>query len=136
MNLLSHVAVEDRNDGESVVQRLSAADRAYEIFQSNPIVGIGLGNFGPMVAGYPDDAPEESGWAMLTMNIWKSWPRGMVAFVGFVLLIIAIFVRGIKALLKGRSAFLSAAMTAWLPFSRYLSNTRLFLLYISYIYGF
>lgn len=138
---IAHVAVEDRNDGESVVQRLSAADRAYEIFQSNPIIGIGLGNFGPIVAGYPDEAPEESGWAIVNNEYLEILAEGgVVAFVGFVLLIIAIFVRGIKALLKTRSAFLSAAMTAFLVaffaiLVQYATFSTLYIIHIWFLIG-
>lgn len=49
-----HVTIGDLEEGESTQGRLSAFDIAVQAWEDHPVTGIGLGNFGAYVKGYPD----------------------------------------------------------------------------------
>lgn len=138
---IAHVAVEDRDDGESVVSRLSSADRAYEIFLDDPVIGIGLGNYGPSIAADPNQVPEEDGWAIVNNEYLEILAEGgIVAFLGFLLLIVAVFVRGIKAYLYSRASFSGAVMISLLIaflaiLVQYATFSTLYIIHVWFLIG-
>lgn len=112
---ISHVAVEDREEGESVVLRLSTASLAWEIFTHHPVLGVGLGNFGPVIQGDPDEPPEEDGWSIVNNEYLELLAEGgLVVFVSFVALIIAVFSNLISVLLRSKDEFLKTTNFALL----------------------
>jgi len=138
---VGHVAVEDREEGESVVMRLSAANRAYEMFVDKPILGVGLGNFGPMIQGDPDEPPEEDGWAIVNNEYLELLAEGgLVAFVGFVILVVAIYARGLKAYFASRGNFAAPVIFALLAallgiLVQYATFSTLYIIHVWFLIG-
>lgn len=54
---ISHIRIEDFAYSESVQGRLNTYKQALEAWQSSPLIGIGLMNFGPFTTGYNLDNP-------------------------------------------------------------------------------
>lgn len=138
---IGHVAVEDRTEGESVVMRLSSATRAWEIFLDNPVLGVGLGNFGPTVQGDPDEPPEEDGWAIVNNEYLEILAEGgIVAMVVFIVLLLTVFVRSLKAYLVSRDEFVKpvifALMLALLAILvQYATFSTLYIIHIWFLVG-
>ena len=106
---ISHVQVEDREEGESVVSRVNASKQALELWAEKPAFGIGLGNFGPRVQNDPDEKPEEAGWFIVNNEYLELLAENGVISLGlFALMLAAIFYRGTKAFFLSRSLFLRA----------------------------
>ncbi|MDH4358400.1 MAG: O-antigen ligase family protein [Candidatus Berkelbacteria bacterium] len=105
---ISHVRVEDREEGESVVSRVNASKQAQEIFEDNVIFGTGLGNFGPIVQGNPYEKPEE-GWFIVNNEYLEILAEnGIIGFTAFVALLAVVFIRALVAYFKARDALLKA----------------------------
>jgi len=87
-------------DGGSYNQRARGISFGIEAFKSSPIIGIGIGNFGPWRANYPEETPS-TGWDIPNNEIVEiaaeTGSLGLLAFITFILLL---FIRSIKAILK------------------------------------
>ena len=107
---IAHVAVQDREEGESVVSRLNASTQALELFRDEPLTGVGSGNFGPRVQGDPDDTPE-GGWFIVNNQYLEILAEnGIVGLLAFVVLITAIFARALFAIKKSKDALFKAVL--------------------------
>jgi len=101
---IGHVAVQDREEGESVVSRLNASTQALQLFQSNFLFGVGSGNFGPRVQGDPDDVPE-GGWFIVNNEYLEILAEnGIVGLMAFVILLVAVFARALFAINQSKDA--------------------------------
>lgn len=90
---VSHLMVEDRDNGESVVLRLSTSSEAIDMFGENALLGVGPGNFGPAREDYPAEAPE-GGWPIVNNEYLEiAAEQGVVGIFGFLLLIIVVISR-------------------------------------------
>lgn len=138
---ISHVAVEDREKGESVVMRLSSSAQAYDIFLDHPIAGVGLGNFGPIVQGDPDEPPEEDGWAIVNNEYLELLAEGgLIAFVSFVVLLTIIFYRSTVAYLRSKDSFIKAisfalAMSFIGILVQYATFSTLYIIHVWFLIG-
>lgn len=138
---VSHVAVEDREEGESVVMRLSAASQAYEIFIDKPLLGVGLGNFGPVIQGDPDEPPEEDGWAIVNNEYLELLAEGgIVALIGFVILITTVYFRGLRAYFASKDKFMSSVVFALLTallgvLVQYATFSTLYIIHVWFLIG-
>lgn len=107
---VSHVKVEDRDVGESVVSRVNASRQALDLFGDKPIFGIGLGNFGPQVQGNIDEEPD-TGWFIVNNEYLELLAEnGIVGLASFALLIIVLFIRAIIAFFKTQDKLLKSAI--------------------------
>ena len=107
---VSHVKVEDRDVGESVVSRVNASRQALDLFGDKPIFGIGLGNFGPQVQGNLDEEPD-TGWFIVNNEYLELLAEnGIVGLASFALLIIVLFIRAIIAFFKTQDKLLKSAI--------------------------
>lgn len=138
---ISHVAVEDRTEGESVVMRLSSAQRAWEIFIDKPVLGVGLGNFGPVVQGDPDEPSQEDGWSIVNNEYLEILAEGgLVAMLAFVILAIAILVRSIAAYFASKEIFTKTVILALLfafiaILVQYATFSTLYIIHIWFLIG-
>ncbi|OQA52449.1 MAG: O-Antigen ligase [candidate division WS2 bacterium ADurb.Bin280] len=136
---VAHVAVEDRDEGESVVLRLSTASLAWELFTHNPVLGVGLGNFGPVIQGDPDEPPEEDGWSIVNNEYLEILSEGgLVVFLSFVALIISLITNSVSALRKSKETFLKATVFALLVsfigiLVQYTTFSTLYIIHIWYL---
>jgi O-antigen ligase len=100
-----HAQLGDLQAGESTQGRLTAFREAVRAWQEHPVVGIGLGNFGSFVKGYPD--PRAVAVTDIVNNEYlevlaETGLAGFVALGGFGLALLA---RHAVALVRSRDAF-------------------------------
>lgn len=106
---LSHAKVEDLQYGESTVSRLKAIESAYEAWRDHPLLGIGLGNYGPYMENYPP-APPETGWVIVNNQYLETLcETGIVGLGGLVLFLTSLLWRSVLAYWRAREVFLKAA---------------------------
>lgn len=137
---VSHLMVEDRDNGESVVLRLSTSAEAVEIFSQNPLLGVGPGNFGPEREDYPNEPPE-GGWPIVNNEYLEiAAEQGVVGIFGFSLLIVImisrlIFVyrRSTDPVIANISIALLFAFVAVLI--QYVTFSTLYITHIWYLIG-
>lgn len=109
---ISHMLVEDRDVGESVVGRLTTAEQAREVFASYPIFGAGMGNFGPVMLGDPADKPD-TGWPVANNEYLEVLAEnGVVGFIFFVLMLAAVFYRAVLSYFRTKDEFLRSLILA------------------------
>jgi O-antigen ligase len=69
-------------------------------------LGIGIGNFGPNVAGYPPSAPEE-GWLIVNNEPLEILAEtGILGFLSIILFLGCLFFRGLYAAFKSKDLYL------------------------------
>jgi teichuronic acid biosynthesis protein TuaE len=137
---VSHLMVEDRDNGESVVLRISTSAEAMEIFSQNPLLGVGPGNFGPEREGYPSEPPE-GGWPIVNNEYLEiAAEQGVVGIFGFLLLVvvavtrlISVYRRSSDLLIKNVSVALLFAFVAVLI--QYMTFSTLYITHIWYLIG-
>jgi O-antigen ligase len=137
---ISHLMVEDRNDGESVVLRLSTSAEAVGIFSQNLLLGVGPGNFGPEREDYPKEPPE-GGWPIVNNEYLEiAAEQGVVGIFGFLLLIVVIISRlifvyrcSIDPIISDISIALLFAFVAVLI--QYATFSTLYITHIWYLIG-
>ncbi len=94
----------------STEQRLSTFDQAIEAFNQSPYTGVGIGNFGPWVAGYPTELPKD-GWAIVNNGPLEILAEtGMVGAVACILFLYLLLLRSMQALFAAKDPFLRATM--------------------------
>ncbi len=97
---VSHATISDfrvTRSGESAFGRLKAYGQAIEAWQTSPLIGIGPGNFGPYVEGYPDEPPV-TGWDIVNNQYLELLAEGgLFALGAFLLLIAVMLMRALRA---------------------------------------
>jgi len=94
---IGHALVNDRTQGESVVSRVDAIEASWELFKEKPIFGNGLGNYGPIVQNDPSETPDV-GWYIVNNEYLEILAEtGLAGALTFLVVIILVFYRGIKA---------------------------------------
>ena len=133
---IGHATLQDRNKGESVQGRLQAFEVAINIFKRNPITGIGIGNYGPYIKGYPASAPK-TGWPIVNNQyIELAAEAGLAGLTSFGLIIIILIYRSLLAFKKTQDLFLKATIMGFLAaFIGILAQYNFFsVLYIIHIW--
>ncbi|MBU1177799.1 O-antigen ligase family protein [Patescibacteria group bacterium] len=86
------------SEGVGVEERFSSYDEAIELIGQHPIIGVGVGNFGPQVHKNPYQTPD-TGWPIVNNEFLELWVEiGILGLASFLLLIGIIVMRTIKAL--------------------------------------
>jgi len=105
-NLGGRVTTVKGSQAIAVGEREIAIQHAWQAFQSSPLLGVGIGNFGPWESGYPKEVPK-GGW-----NIVNNEPleilaeTGLLGFLSLALALSYIFIKGIEASLKTQNNYL------------------------------
>ncbi len=87
-------------DGAGVEERFNTYDQSLAMIKEYPIIGGGIGNFGPYVARNPNMQPKD-GWAIVNNEFLEIWAeQGIIGLLIFLSLIIIIIIRSIKALTR------------------------------------
>jgi O-antigen ligase len=77
--------------GVSVEERYSAYDQAVKLFAEHPVIGVGVGNFGPRVAKYAQVMPKD-GWAIVNNEslelLAETGIFGFAAIAGLMVLVV------------------------------------------------
>jgi len=137
---IAHITVQDRENGESVVLRLSTSAQAIEFFWEKPILGVGPGNFGPAKEDYPTEAPD-GGWPIVNNEYLEiAAEQGLVGIFGFLLLLAIIFAQVIATYRKVKDKLIANVALA-LGFAffailvQYLTFSTLYITHIWYVIG-
>ena len=138
---IGHLFVNDAQVGESVVSRLSAIDQATELFWDNPILGIGIGNFGPATQGDTAEVPE-GGWFIVNNEYLELLAEnGIVGFLIFVSLIITVTYYAIKAIKRGAGSMVASSLEGSLLalyaiLFQYLTFSTLYIFHLWFLIAF
>jgi putative inorganic carbon (HCO3(-)) transporter len=137
---VKHVLVKDFSSGESVQGRLTASSRAYSIYQENPVLGIGLGNYGPYVKSYPANTPK-NGWDIVNNEYLEVMAEtGTVGIISFGLILLILIIRSIQAVRQAKDEFLRLTMIGMLAamvgvLVQYVSLSTLYIIHIWVLIG-
>jgi O-antigen ligase len=137
---IAHVMLADYSNGESVQGRLNAFGLAIQAYEHSPVLGIGLGNYGPYTRGYPVVAPA-SGWDIVNNEYLEILAEtGIVGITTFFLIIIVLVGRSFWAIWKAKDEFLRLTLIGMLAafagiFIQYLSFSTLYIIHIWVLIG-
>jgi len=126
--------------GGSISEREGAYSVAVEAFQSNPILGIGIGGFGPYFAGYPVIAPDY-GWAIANNEYLEVLSEtGILGLTVFLLFILSILYYSYRAFKLSNDIYLKNILLA-LNFAlvgvmiQYMTFSTLYIMHIWFLIG-
>ncbi|MBM2820667.1 MAG: O-antigen polymerase [Candidatus Berkelbacteria bacterium] len=107
---IGHVTLGDLNRGESIQGRLATFRRAMQAYVESPIIGVGIGNYGPWNKFYPDATPK-IGWDIVNNQYIELLAEtGIVGVSAFGLIIIVLIWRTFSALKKAKDIFLKSVL--------------------------
>lgn len=107
---LGHLTLSDLRVGESTQGRLASYSLALDAWRISPIIGIGVGNYGPFSKGYPDK-PEGRGWDIVNNEYIEILAEtGVLGLSTFLLFLFFLFWRSIKAFLVTKDEFLKTSL--------------------------
>ncbi len=100
----------DVQQDASALHRLESYVVAEQAYQTFPITGVGLGNFGPYAANYPGALPIH-GWAIVNNEPLELLAEtGWFGLLSFVLLLVVLLVRSVTAFFAAKDQMLRAVM--------------------------
>lgn len=104
--------VTDLFGGASYAERVETSDLAYQIWAEHPLVGIGPGGFGPVASYHPLIEPS-NGYKIVNNEYLELLAEtGALGLACFIIMIVVILVRSVKALRHGTDPFLRATVFA------------------------
>lgn len=110
---IGHAKLEDvlvQKTGESGFGRLQTFLQAYEAWQTSPVTGIGLGNFGPYIMSYPDRTPA-TGWQIVNNEYLELLAEtGVLGLGTWLFILILIFGRSVVAYRRATDEYLKAVL--------------------------
>ncbi|MFH2105458.1 MAG: O-antigen ligase family protein, partial [Parcubacteria group bacterium] len=124
------------SEGVGVEERFSSYEDAVKLIKQHPIIGNGIGNFGPQVHKNPYQAPE-AGWPIVNNEFLELWVEiGALGLASFLLLIGIVVMRTIKALrTKSDNATKTILIGLFIAFLGILAQYQTFsILYILHIW--
>lgn len=140
---LGHAQLEDvlvAKQGESGFGRLQAFGQAIEAWETRPLTGIGLGNFGPYVEYYPVEAPS-SGWDIVNNEYLETLAEtGILGIASLFLILGVILVRSYRAYKYSNSEYLRAVLIGLTAafvaiFTQYNFFSTLYIIHIWVLFG-
>lgn len=107
---LGHIQLQDLTEGESIQGRLAAFKKAMNAYGQSPILGVGIGNYGPWSKNYPSARPN-TGWEIVNNQYIELLAEtGLVGFITFLLIIIVLTFRTFIAYKYVHDPFLRALL--------------------------
>ena len=137
---VEHAQIQDLTEGESTQGRLLAFTDAFTAWQTKPTFGIGMGNFGSYVKGYPL-SPDVAVTDIVNNEYLEVLAE--TGWVGFVLLtcfVIALVWRQLRALFSTTDDFLQAVLVGLLAafiaiLTQYNFFSTLYVIHIWFLIG-
>lgn len=152
LGLLTLIGLEEENvetfiehttnitSGAGVVERFTTYEDALVLVGDHPILGVGVGNFGPYVAQNPNISPEK-GW-LIVNNVYLEIlaERGILGFSIFISMLLFIVIRSIKALRVGTDPVFKTILTGLLVsfvavFVQYVTFSILYIFHVWFLIG-
>lgn len=127
-------------EGVGVEERFSTYDQAIELIKDHPIIGNGIGNFGPHTNRSPHHMPTE-GWAIVNNEFLELWAEiGILGLASFVAIILIIILRTIKSISLGKDPYLKTILLGLLIaflgiMAQYQTFSILYILHIWFLVG-
>ncbi len=111
---VSHATLEDYGKGESTESRMKAWQDAFDAYSEKPYTGVGLGNFGPWLAGYPNPETVEN-WKIVNNEYMEILAEtGIFGFISFIIFLLIIIIRSFIAYFKVKDPLLRAFLVGLL----------------------
>lgn len=104
----AHARVADFAEGESTQGRFITLRAAWEMWQESPILGIGLGNYGPKLLHFPDHADDYP--IVNNEYVELLTETGVIGLLTFVFIILFLLVRSVRAYQEVRDPLVRAAL--------------------------
>ena len=96
----------------STQERVSRFSSGLAAFKTSPIFGVGVGNFGPWLAGYPHAVPQ-LGWSIVNNEPLEILAEtGVVGFILTTIGLVALIARSIKAIYVANDDYYKGMMIA------------------------
>ncbi len=140
---IGHATLDDvlvKKQGESGFGRLNAFSQALEAWETSPLTGIGLGNFGPYIKQYPVQKPD-SGWDIVNNEYLELLAETGILGTASVLILLGILLaRSVTAYRAVRDEYLKAiliGLTAALVamFTQYNFFSTFYIIHIWVLFG-
>jgi O-antigen ligase len=140
---LGHAQLQDvlvQKTGESGFGRLNAFGQAIEAWQSKPIFGVGLGNFGPYIKGYPVNTPA-TGWDIVNNEYLEILAEtGIAGLLTTLLMLGIIAIRSIAAYRRTKDSYMKAVLVGLTAayvamFTQYNFFSTFYIIHIWVLFG-
>ncbi|MFA6492784.1 MAG: O-antigen ligase family protein [Patescibacteria group bacterium] len=107
---LGHVKLQDLTQGESIQGRLVTFERALRAYDQSPILGIGIGNYGPWAKNYPIVRPK-TGWDIVNNEYIEILAEtGILGLAAFSLVLVILIFRSFVAFKYAHDIFLKSVL--------------------------
>lgn len=107
---LGHIKFQDITEGESIEGRLVTFRNALRAYEQSPLLGIGIGNYGPWAKNYPP-VPPKTGWDIVNNQYIEVLAEtGLVGLIAYSLLLIVLVFRSLVALKYTSDLFLKSVL--------------------------
>ncbi|HEC84644.1 MAG TPA: O-antigen ligase domain-containing protein [Thioploca sp.] len=126
--------------GASYDERIETFDQAFIAWREYPIIGVGIGGFGPYVARHPYYIPHD-GWRIVNNEFIEILAEnGIIGLLLFMSVLFVLIVRSIKAIMVARDNYLRAIMVALLGVClgiiiQYQTFSTLYVVHIWFLIG-
>lgn len=127
-------------EGASIEERYSTYKQSWFIIQRNPLLGVGVGGFGPEVAQGPMSTPK-NGWAIVNNEYLEIWAEnGVFGLLIFLAMIFFVFFRTIKVWIKSNDFVLKTLVVGMtVAFAgiliQYMTFSSLYIIHIWFLIG-
>jgi len=126
--------------GASYDERVDTFERAIEAWRDHPWFGVGFGGFGPYTAEHPEYVPED-GWRIVNNQFLEILAEnGVIGLFLYLMVLLFLFVRSLRAIRIARDNYLRAVMIALLAtligiIVQYQTFSTLYIMHIWFVIG-
>ncbi|MFH0852803.1 MAG: O-antigen ligase family protein [bacterium] len=126
--------------GASYFDRAETFGQAWEMFQTHPWLGVGIGNFGPNIAPLELVQPD-AGWLIVNNEFLEILAEiGLLGFLAYLTMLVFLLFRSIKAIRITTDPYLKAVMIGLLAafigiIVQYQTFSILFIMHIWFLFG-
>lgn len=128
------------SEGVGVEERYENYSVALELFKEHPIIGVGIGNFGPAITRQPFKMPE-TGWPIVnneTLEILAE--TGVIGLAAFIFILITLLSVAFQEIRKTRDQFLKATLVGFVIafigiLAQYQTFSTLYILHVWFVVG-
>lgn len=107
---LGHIKFQDLTEGESIQGRLITFERALGAYRQSPILGVGIGNYGPWSKSYPAARPI-TGWDIVNNQYIELMAEtGIVGLITFSIILLVLILRTFVAFKYASDIFLKSVL--------------------------
>jgi O-antigen ligase len=126
--------------GASYDERVVTIDDAVQAWREHPVLGIGVGSFGPYTAAHPAYVPKD-GWKIVNNEYIEILSEtGLAGLFFFILFVVWLLGRSLQAIKKARDEYLKAVMIGLSAalvgiLVQYLTFSTLYIMHIWFLVG-